>query len=145
MHLVVRGVTCLLQPMWRPSLPVSALALVVSCGARSDIDRIDARDGGTATCEDLERELAQKLALAQSCDPSLDEPSCNATVQGKCCTEVVSPENPQAIVSYENVLARGRANDCFTQLCKTVKCAAPITGDCVAKSGSSAGQCQPVF
>lgn len=130
--------------MWRLGLPVSVLVLVVSCGARSDLDKIQG-DGGSSSCEDFEHELAQKLAIAQTCDPSLDEPSCNATVDGKCCREVVSPENPHAIASYEATLANARAMGCFTQLCKTVKCAAPVTGDCVAKAGSGMGQCEPVF
>jgi hypothetical protein len=122
----------------------SAISLLVSCGARSDIDRIPP-DAGPSTCEDMERELAKKLALAQSCDPSLDEPSCNHVVEGRCCLEVVSPENPKAISDYEAALARARDNGCFTELCKSVKCALPITGDCVALPGSNLGTCEPVF
>jgi hypothetical protein len=122
----------------------SAISLLVSCGARSDIDRISS-DAGPTTCEDMERELAKKLAVAQACDPSLDEPSCNHVVEGECCLEVVSPENPKAITDYEAALARGRANGCFSQFCKNVKCALPITGDCVALPASSMGRCEPVF
>lgn len=121
-----------------------AISLLISCGARSDIDRVSS-DGGSSTCEDLERELVEKLDLAQACDPSLDEPSCDHVVEGECCLEVVSPENPKAITDYEATLARGRANGCFTRVCKTVKCAFPITGDCVASAGSNRGKCEPVF
>jgi hypothetical protein len=119
------------------------LALLACGGTTEDSVPSDAQASGD--CATLEKRIAESLDIAKVCDPSLDEPSCDRIVEGRCCAEVVNPDNAAAIADYESALAKARALGCFTELCKTVKCASPKTGDCRVLPVGTSGACEPVF
>jgi hypothetical protein len=127
----------------RANLFGCGLALL-ACGGKSE-GSVPSDAQASGDCAALEKRVTASLELAKVCDPSLDEPSCDRIVEGRCCREAVNPDNADAIADYEQALTEARALGCFTELCKAVKCASPTTGDCRVLPVGTSGACQPVF
>ncbi len=112
--------------------------IVGGCGGETT------RDAPTS-CDVLEARVKEKLDLAQSCDPSLDEPSCSVIIDGACCPEVVGADNPAAVKGYLAALEQAKQAGCITAACKAVKCALPTDGDCKAAPDGVHGKCEAVY
>lgn len=101
---------------------VSSVALLGACGGDVLVDPGGAGGAGGGSCDVLLATLAQKIAVADTCDPNIFSIQCNGTasVTDACGCQVLANEtNPSAVAAAQAAHEAASAAQCIAP------CAAP--------------------